>query len=57
MLSDGTKLRHPIAYARLRQEHVVGVTPLPCLGDGCIDATRGLFERARAQECATPPRT
>jgi predicted DsbA family dithiol-disulfide isomerase len=55
MLSDGTKLRHPIAYARLRGEHVVGVTPLPCHGDGCIDATRELFQRALAQESAAPP--
>ena len=33
MLRDGTKLRHPIAFPRLRDERVVGVTPLPCHGE------------------------
>ena len=44
MLVDGTKLRHPIAHARLREDRVVGVTPLPCHGDGCIEATRELVK-------------
>jgi hypothetical protein len=48
MLADGTKLRHPIAFARMREERVVGVTPLPCHGEGCLEATRALFERALA---------
>ena len=46
MREDGTKLRHPIAFPRLRQRTVVGVTPLPCCGKGCLDATRELFEEA-----------
>ena len=46
MLADGTKLRHPIAYPRMRGAQVVGVTPLPCHGDECIAATRDFFERA-----------
>lgn len=46
MLEDGTKLRHPIAFPRLRGHTVVGVMPLPCCGDGCLEATRALFERA-----------
>lgn len=46
MLADGTKLRHPIAYARMRDERVIGVTPLPCHGESCLQATRDLFERA-----------
>jgi predicted DsbA family dithiol-disulfide isomerase len=46
MLGDGTKLHHPIAYPRMRGAHVVGVMPLPCHGDGCIEATRAFFERA-----------
>ena len=46
MLSDGTKLRHPIAYPQMRDARVVGVMPLPCHGDECLAATRDLFERA-----------
>jgi predicted DsbA family dithiol-disulfide isomerase len=46
MLSDGTKLRHPIAYPEMRNDQVVGVTPLPCHGDECLEATRSFFERA-----------
>jgi predicted DsbA family dithiol-disulfide isomerase len=46
MLSDGTKLRHPIAFPQMRDARVVGVMPLPCYGDECLDATRDLFERA-----------
>lgn len=46
MVSDGTKLRHPIAYPQMRGSHVIGVMPLPCHGEGCIEATRDLFERA-----------
>jgi predicted DsbA family dithiol-disulfide isomerase len=46
MLGDGTKLRHPIAFARLREERVVGVTPPPCHGEECLQATRDLFEQA-----------
>jgi hypothetical protein len=25
---------------------VVGIKPLPCCGEGCLDATRALFEEA-----------
>ena len=46
MLEDGTKLRHPIAFPKMRQRTVVGVMPLPCCGAGCLDATRELFEQA-----------
>ncbi len=46
MLADGTRLRHPIAFPMMRNRRVVGVTPLPCWGQGCLDATRALFERA-----------
>jgi predicted DsbA family dithiol-disulfide isomerase len=48
MLADGSKLRHPIAFARMREERVIGVTPLPCHGESCLQATRELFERALA---------
>lgn len=53
MLGDGSKLRHPIAFARMREERVVGVMPLPCHGQECVQATRELFERALRQ--AAPP--
>lgn len=46
MLSTGTRLRHPIAYPNLKGHLIVGVRALPCSGDGCLDATRALFERA-----------
>jgi predicted DsbA family dithiol-disulfide isomerase len=46
MLANGTKLRHPIAFARMREERVVGVMPLPCHGEECVQATRDLFEQA-----------
>ncbi len=46
MLSDGTKLRHPIAFPRMRDDRVIGVMPLPCHGEECLAATRALFERA-----------
>ncbi len=46
MLSDGTRLRHPIAFPVMRDRKVVGVNNLPCCGEGCLDATRNLFEQA-----------
>jgi predicted DsbA family dithiol-disulfide isomerase len=47
-LADGTHLRLPIAYPRIRDNRVVGIARLECVGDGCSDAMRGLFERALA---------
>lgn len=46
MLSDGTRLRAAIAFPRIQDEHIVGVMPLPCRGDECLQATRELFNRA-----------
>jgi len=46
MLADGTKLRLPIAYPRMEERKVVGVAALPCCGDGCLEATRGVIEQA-----------
>ena len=46
MLSDGTKLKHPIAFPTIKERKVVGIKPLPCCGEGCLDATRALFEEA-----------
>jgi predicted DsbA family dithiol-disulfide isomerase len=49
MLPDGTKLKHPIAFPTIKERKVVGVKPLPCYGEGCLDATRNLFEEALRQ--------
>ncbi len=46
MLADGTRLRHPIAFPTMKERKVVGVRRLPCCGEGCLDATRDLFEQA-----------
>jgi predicted DsbA family dithiol-disulfide isomerase len=46
MLADGTKLRLPIAYPRMEERKVVGVTALPCCGEGCLEATRAVVEQA-----------
>jgi predicted DsbA family dithiol-disulfide isomerase len=54
MLADGTKLRSPIAFPRMRAERIIGVTPLPCHGDECLDATRALVERALGTAPAQP---
>lgn len=46
MLADSTKLRHPIAYAQIKDEKIQAVGKLPCCGDDCYEATRSLFEQA-----------
>lgn len=46
MLPDGKKLRHPISIPRMKDHEVVGVRPLPCCGEECLDETRKLFEEA-----------
>ncbi len=50
MLSDGTKLRHPIAYAKIQAGKIQSVGRLPCSGEGCYNATRELFEKALQHE-------
>ncbi|HEY5088184.1 MAG TPA: DsbA family protein [Gemmatimonadaceae bacterium] len=50
MLSDGTRLRTPIAMAKIRNRRIVSVPPLTCFGDACVDATRALFEAALTQK-------
>ncbi len=49
MLADGTRLHHPMAFPVIKDEKVIKVGALPCCGEGCLDATRALFERARHQ--------
>ncbi len=46
MLADGTKLRHPMAYARMEQGRILEVGVIPCRGDECLEITRGFFEKA-----------
>ncbi len=46
MLADGTKLRLPIAYPRMEERKVVGVTALPCYGEGCLEATRAVVDQS-----------
>lgn len=50
MLSDGTKLHHPIAYAKIQQGKIMSVGRLQCCGEGCYNATRELFKNASAHE-------
>ncbi len=49
MLENGTKLRSPIAFPVMREGRIVRVQQLPCCGEGCIAATRDLFEQALHQ--------
>ena len=49
MLSNGTKLRHPLAYPKIKADKIVSVGRLPCFGEGCYAATRELFENALKQ--------
>ncbi len=46
MLPDGTKLRHPIAYANIKDGKIQSVGRLPCSGEGCRAAMRELFNQA-----------
>lgn len=50
MLSDGAKLRHPMAYPNIRDGKIISVGQLPCCGEGCYEATRQLFEKALKHE-------
>ena len=46
-LADGTHLKLPIAYPRIRANRIVGIAPLQCVGEACSNEVRALFERAR----------
>jgi predicted DsbA family dithiol-disulfide isomerase len=54
MLPDGTKLHHPLVEPHLKRRRITGVDPLPCHGDGCLELTRALLERA-APVMPSPP--
>jgi len=47
-LADGTHLKVPIAFPRLENRRIVGISKLPCVGAGCDEAIHSLFERALA---------
>lgn len=46
MLESGQKLRHLLSYPAMEDDIVTGVKPLPCCGDGCLEATRTMIEQA-----------
>jgi hypothetical protein len=49
ILEDCSKLRSPIAFPLTQAHRIARVKKLPCCGEGCIAATRELFERALHQ--------
>ena len=55
MLSSGKKIRHPMAYPRMENDLITSISPLTCVGDGCLEATRTNIEAAhsRAEAAAT----
>lgn len=53
MLDDGTRLRAPISMPKIRNRKIVSMSPLTCVGAGCVDETRALFEAAIAQHART----
>lgn len=56
VLPDGTHADLPLAAPRLANRRVVGVQPLPCCGDGCLDAMRHLLEQAATSAPLRRPR-
>jgi predicted DsbA family dithiol-disulfide isomerase len=50
MLGDGTPIKLPMSVPRFDHRRVVAVGPLTCVGTGCDDSTRALFERAAVGE-------
>jgi predicted DsbA family dithiol-disulfide isomerase len=46
MISNGKRLRHPIAYPRFKDRKIISVDRLTCIAEGCMDITRGFFEQA-----------
>jgi len=41
-------LKVSIAFPRLENRRIVGISKLPCVGAGCDEAVHSLFERALA---------
>ena len=48
MLADGTRLQLALAFPKMSGARIISVTPLPCYGESCREATRGLYEQALA---------
>ncbi len=48
MLSNGRKIRQPMAYPRMENDVITSISPLTCCGDGCIEATRAAIDAALA---------
>ena len=46
MLADGTPITLPLAVPRVRNRHIVAMSPLPCVGHGCDGEMRRTIERA-----------
>ena len=55
MLEDGTKLRHPLAYANIQDGKILSVGRLPCCGESCYQAIRNFY--AQALESSQKQRT
>ncbi len=55
MTETGQKLSHALAYPDIQNGRIVGVSPAPCCGAGCDQATRTLFEQALAHTAASRP--
>jgi predicted DsbA family dithiol-disulfide isomerase len=43
MLEDGTRLRHPMAFANIQDGKILSVGRLTCFGESCNEATRVFF--------------
>ena len=52
MLEDGTLLEIPMAEPHFEDGKVAAVKTPPCIGQGCNDAVRAIFERAARQSRA-----
>ena len=50
MLSDGTRLRHPMAFPKIKDGKILSVGRMSCYGESCYDATRQFFIRALQKE-------
>lgn len=50
MLSDGTRLRHPMAFPKIKNGKILSVGRMSCYGESCYDATRQFFIRALQKE-------
>ncbi|HEU5432796.1 MAG TPA: DsbA family protein [Thermomicrobiales bacterium] len=49
MLPDDTQLPHALAEPDFDDRIVVGVSPLPCCGEACLESVRAMFEQALKQ--------